>query len=51
MPVWILENKTFGNRAYCTINEGLGKVLRFGAYDDEVLTRLRWMEQRALSAC
>lgn len=45
MPVWILENKTFGNRAYCTINEGLGKVLRFGAYDDEVLTRLRWMER------
>ena len=45
MPVWILENKTFGNRAYCTINEGLGKVLRFGAYDEEVLTRLRWMER------
>ena len=44
MPVWILENKTFGNRAYCTINEGLGKVLRFGACDGEVLTRLRWME-------
>lgn len=45
MPVWILENKAFGNRAYCTINEGLGKVLRFGAFDDEVLTRLRWMER------
>lgn len=45
MPVWILENKAFGNRAYCTINEGLGKVLRFGACDDEVLTRLRWMEK------
>ena len=45
MPVWILENKTFKNRAYCTINEGLGKVLRFGAFDDEVLTRLRWMEK------
>ena len=45
MPVWILENKTFGNRAYCTINEGLGKVLRFGAFDDEVLKRLRWMER------
>ena len=44
MPVWILENKAFGNRAYCTINEGLGKVLRFGACDGEVLTRLRWME-------
>lgn len=45
MPVWILENKAFGNRAFCTVNEGLGKVLRFGAFDDEVLTRLRWMER------
>jgi hypothetical protein len=43
MPVWIVENKTFGNRAYCTLNEGLGKVLRFGACDEEVFTRLRWM--------
>ncbi len=43
MPVWIIENKTFGNRAYCTFNEGLGKVLRFGACDEEVFTRLRWM--------
>ncbi len=45
MPVWIIENKTFGNRAYCTLNEGLGKVLRFGAFDEEVLTRLRWIEK------
>jgi len=45
MPVWILENTAFGNRAYATLNEGLGKVLRYGAYDDEVLTRLRWMEK------
>jgi len=43
MPVWILENKTFGNKAYCTLNEGLGKVLRYGAYSQEVLDRLRWM--------
>jgi hypothetical protein len=43
MPVWIVENKAFGNRAYCTLNEGLGKVLRYGAYSDEVLERLRWM--------
>ncbi len=43
MPVWILENAAFGNRAYCTLNEGLGKVLRYGAYDAEVLTRLAWM--------
>jgi len=28
---------------YCTLNEGLGKVLRYGAYAPEVLTRLRWM--------
>jgi len=45
MPVWIMENKTFGNRSYCTINEGLGKVLRFGACDEEVLDRLSWMEK------
>jgi len=44
MPVWILENATHGNRAYCTFNEGLGKVLRYGAFSDEVLDRLRWME-------
>ena len=43
MPVWVLENKAFGNRAYCTLNEGLGKVLRYGAFSEEVLTRLRWM--------
>lgn len=43
MPVWIIENGEFGNRAYCTLNEGLGKVLRYGAYGDEVYTRLHWM--------
>jgi hypothetical protein len=45
MPVWIIENSAFGNRAYGTLNEGLGKVLRYGAYDAEVITRLRWMER------
>lgn len=45
MPVWILENTAFGNRAYSTLNEGLGKVLRYGAYSDEVIERLRWMER------
>ena len=45
MPVWIFENTTFGNRAYCTFNEGLGKVLRYGAFSDEVLDRLRWIEK------
>ncbi len=46
MPVWILENRAFGNRAYCTLNEGLGKVLRYGAYSPEVLERLAWMKER-----
>jgi hypothetical protein len=45
MPVWIFENATFGNRAYCTFNEGLGKVLRYGAFSEEVLVRLRWIEK------
>jgi hypothetical protein len=45
MPVWILENTAFGNRSFATLNEGLGKVLRYGAYDEEVLARLRWMER------
>jgi hypothetical protein len=44
MPVWILENKAFGNRAYCTLNEGLGKVLRYGGMGLEVYARLKWME-------
>ncbi|MGV8146794.1 MAG: DUF1116 domain-containing protein [Alkaliphilus sp.] len=44
MPVWIVENETYGNFAYCTLNEGLGKVLRYGAYSKEVIDRLKWME-------
>lgn len=44
MPVWILQNKKYGNYSYCTLNEGLGKVLRYGAYSNEVIKRLKWME-------
>jgi uncharacterized protein DUF1116 len=44
MPVWIVENRAHGNRAFATLNEGLGRVLRYGANDDGVLARLRWME-------
>lgn len=44
MYMFVIENKTHGNRAYCTINEGLGKVLRFGAYGKDVWDRLKWME-------
>ncbi len=45
MPVWVMENQAYGNRAYCTLNEGLGKVLRYGAFSGEVLDRLRWIER------
>ncbi len=43
MPVMVVENRRFGNRAYCTINEGLGKVMRFGGNDAEVRARLAWL--------
>ena len=42
MPVVVVANPAGGTRAHATLNEGLGKVLRFGAYDASVLKRLRW---------
>jgi len=45
MPVLVVENRTGGNRSYSTLNEGLGKVLRYGAYAPEVIERLSWMEE------
>jgi hypothetical protein len=47
MPVFVVENRAHGNRACVTINEGLGKVLRFGANDDSVALRLRWLAAEA----
>ncbi len=44
MPLWEVRNEAFGNVAYCTFNEGLGKVMRFGANDAEVVARLKWLE-------
>ncbi len=43
MPVLVVRNPARGNEAYCNLNEGLGKVLRFGANGEEVIQRLRWM--------
>jgi hypothetical protein len=43
MPLLVVENRIFRNRAYCSINEGLGKVMRFGGNDAEVLSRLAWL--------
>ena len=57
-PLMVVENKAFGNRAYCAINEGLGKVMRFGGNDEEVRDRLKWIRDilgpalgRAVRAC
>ena len=50
MPVFILRNAHAGNRSFATLNEGLGKVLRYGANDREVITRLRWMERELAPA-
>ena len=44
MPVMVVENRLDGTRAYCIMNEGIGKVLRFGAYSKEVVDRLTWMK-------
>jgi hypothetical protein len=47
MPVFVVENTVHGNRAYSTLNEGYGKVLRYGANDEAVLTHLRWLSDQA----
>lgn len=58
MPVWVVEDgarepsgrsSTTNRRAFATLNEGLGRVLRFGAFDDSVLDRLRWMQTELCS--
>ena len=43
MPVHVIKDVTNNTYAYCNVNEGLGKVLRFGAYSEEVLNRLFWI--------
>jgi hypothetical protein len=43
MWAWVLRDETHGNTSWCTLNEGLGKVLRYGAYGPDVITRLEWM--------
>ena len=44
MPVWIIEDSTRKTRAYSNLNEGLGKVLRFGANAPDVIEHLHWMQ-------
>ena len=44
LPVFIVENKAFSNQAFCSMNEGLGKVLRYGGMGPDVYARLNWMK-------
>ncbi len=46
MPLCVVRNASASNTAYATLNEGLGKVLRYGAYSPDVLARLRWIGDR-----
>ena len=43
MPVMVVEDASGTGRSYATLNEGLGKVLRYGAFAPEVIDRLHWM--------
>jgi hypothetical protein len=46
MQVYVLEDAANGRRSFSNLNEGYGKVLRYGAYSEEVLAKLRWMNGR-----
>ena len=43
--MWMFElrDDVHGNTSWCSLNEGLGKVLRYGAFGSEVIERLHWM--------
>lgn len=43
MQVYVVEDATHGQRTFSNLNEGYGKVLRYGAFSDEVIAKLRWM--------
>jgi hypothetical protein len=46
MPLFEVTDRKFGTKTYSNLNEGIGKVLRYGAFGPEVLTRLRWMADK-----
>jgi hypothetical protein len=50
MPVIVVKDPKYGNYAYSNLNEGIGKVLRYGAYDKSVLDRLKWMHDELYPA-
>ena len=46
MPLIVAEDPATGARAYTNLNEGAGRCLRYGALGDDVMERLRWMNER-----
>lgn len=44
MPMICVENRENGNMAYSTFNEGAGDVIRFGAFGENTVRRLKWIE-------
>lgn len=45
MPLFVVRNASHGNWAYTNFNEGIGRVLRFGANSADVLERLKWFDR------
>ena len=45
MEVSVVTNDVHHLETYATLYMGIGKVLRHGAFDDEVMAKLRWMNQ------
>ena len=43
MPVYVVRDRKYETRTYSNLNEGIGKVLRYGAFSNEVIQRLNWM--------
>ena len=43
MWLYVLRDDVHDATSWCSLNEGLGKVLRYGAYGPEVIDRLHWM--------
>jgi Protein of unknown function (DUF1116) len=45
--MWMMElhDQVHDNTAWCSLNEGLGRVARYGAYSHDVIERLRWMSE------
>lgn len=50
MPAFVIHNKSAGNTSYTNLNEGLGRGMRFGAYGEDVIKRLRWMKEELAPA-